>query len=315
MSNIGTNISIIILVHDNAETLSRCITSCINQSLKVGEIIVIDDASTDETRIVCERYNESIKYVYNEQNIGAYRSRYVGVDNATKQWVTFLDADDYLHFDAIKEVVSTQIKTDADIVQMKIWRRFTKLNIHYPLKSKYNSRQALNACLFDDSIFPVQCWGKLYRKQIIQKSAITYNGFWGDDRIFNLPILASSIKIAYSPNAQYYYSWGGKTCNYDANHLNEYKDVCRLKIDFAKNKGFDKLIPNIKSEMVKLLAYHIRQRINYGKFTDDDNLTWLSKELNSSFWSDFGNLSVATIYYVNKKSFSRKLKKIIAKIL
>ncbi|MBI3511411.1 MAG: glycosyltransferase family 2 protein [Bacteroidetes bacterium] len=97
-------VSVIITAYNYARYLERAIRSVQNQSLDPSqfEIIVIDDASTDETPRVLENYGEKIRLFRMEKNIGLAASRNFGIKKAHGQYVLFLDADDYIHSDLLK---------------------------------------------------------------------------------------------------------------------------------------------------------------------------------------------------------------------
>lgn len=314
-SILNHSISIIIPVYNGANTISKCINSCLRQVFSATEIIVIDDASTDNTFEICQSFGNKIKLLQNKTLQKPYKTRKLGIEHATGEWVLFIDADDYINKDALLKLIGTQAKTNADIVQMRVVRRLFHNKIAIPTKSDYNCSMALEACLYNESLLPMQCWGKLYRKILLDSTPIAYDGFWGEDRIFNLPILIKNPKIEYEPMAIYNYTWGGNSNKYNPANLNEYKIICSLKIEFARNNNLTDKIPDIKKEMITLLEYHVRQRINFGACSDNENIEWLEGELKDSFWSEFKMLPAKTIYYNNKNSLSRKLKKIISRFL
>lgn len=314
-SALNQSISIIIPVHNGDKTISKCINYCLRQVFSATEIIVIDDASTDNTFEICQSFGDKIKLLRNKTPQKPYKTRKLGIEHATGEWLLFIDADDYINKDALLKLAEKQAKSNADIVQMRVIRRLFHNKIAIPTKSDYNCTMALDACLYNETLFPVQCWGKLYRKILLESTPIAYDGFWGEDRIFNLPILIKCPKIEYAPTAVYNYTWGGNSNKYNPANLNEYKIICSLKIEFACNNNLTDKIPDIKKEMTTLLEYHVRQRINLGTYSDDENIEWLEGELKDSFWSEFKMLSAKTIYYNNKNSLSRKLKKIISRFL
>ena len=313
--DLNHSISIIIPVYNGANTISKCINSCLRQVFSATEIIVIDDASTDNTFEICQSFGDKIKLLRNKTSQKPYKTRKFGLEYATGEWVLFIDADDYINKDALLKLAEKQVNSNADIVQMRIVRRLFNNKIAMSIKSDYNYSMALDACLYKESLFPVQSWGKLYRKILLDSTPIAYDGFWGEDRIFNLPILIKHSKIEYEPMAVYNYTWGGNSNKYNSANLNEYKLICSLKIEFARNNNLTDKIPDIKKELIKLLEYHVRQRINLGAYSDDENIEWLEGELKDSFWSEFKMLPAKTIYYNNKNSLSRKLKKIISRFL
>lgn len=91
-------VSVIITCHNYARYLSRAIRSAINQNIdsKEYEIIVVDDASTDETQQVMKTYSGKIKPLTLKKNIGLAGARNEGIKQALGRFVVNLDADDYL---------------------------------------------------------------------------------------------------------------------------------------------------------------------------------------------------------------------------
>jgi len=91
-------ISVIITCHNYARYLSRAIRSAVNQSIGKNEyeIIVVDDASSDETQNVMMSYSGLIKPLTFKDNIGLAAARNEGIKKALGRYVVNLDADDYM---------------------------------------------------------------------------------------------------------------------------------------------------------------------------------------------------------------------------
>jgi len=88
-------ISVIIPAYNRRETIGRAILSVLEQSLAPAEIIVVDDASDDDTvGMVSENY-PSVRVVRQARNLGAQAARAAGIHAATGDWVAFLDSDDW----------------------------------------------------------------------------------------------------------------------------------------------------------------------------------------------------------------------------
>lgn len=92
--NIMINISIIMPTYNRADTIARAIESVLNQSYTNWELIIVDDASNDNTEAVVNRYIDGrIKYYKNKQNEGANKTRNIGIATACGEFITFLDSD------------------------------------------------------------------------------------------------------------------------------------------------------------------------------------------------------------------------------
>lgn len=87
-------VSAIVPVYNREQTVSRAIDSVFSQALKVEELIVADDASTDGTGAILERYDKSVKVIRLSKNSGPAKARNEGVKHARFDWIAFLDSDD-----------------------------------------------------------------------------------------------------------------------------------------------------------------------------------------------------------------------------
>ncbi|MCI5650128.1 MAG: glycosyltransferase family 2 protein [Fusicatenibacter sp.] len=89
-------VSVVIPTYNSAKTICRAVDSALLQKVPM-EILVIDDASNDETERVMRKYKTEarVRYLKNEKNLGVSASRNRGVAAAYGEYVAFLDADDY----------------------------------------------------------------------------------------------------------------------------------------------------------------------------------------------------------------------------
>lgn len=99
----------ILMAAYNAERyIAKSLESLVNQTLKNIEVIVIDDGSSDATLSIVKKYaaeSPIIKYLRLEKNQGQAHARNEGLKIARGRYITFLDSDDWLSADALKETV------------------------------------------------------------------------------------------------------------------------------------------------------------------------------------------------------------------
>ncbi|NOX20038.1 MAG: glycosyltransferase [Nitrospirae bacterium] len=98
----GEDVSVVIPVYNRPDLVKRAIDSVLNQSLSPGEIIVVDDGSTDNTWEVLKNYKNPIRAIRLEENLGPSAARNKGVLESTGRWIAFLDSDDYWKEDKIE---------------------------------------------------------------------------------------------------------------------------------------------------------------------------------------------------------------------
>ncbi len=93
----GSTLSVFVMNYNHADFLREALGSIVAQSFKPLELIVVDDASTDNSREVIEsfaRRNPNIRLICNERNIGAVRSAIRPMDVACGDYVCGVAADD-----------------------------------------------------------------------------------------------------------------------------------------------------------------------------------------------------------------------------
>ena len=97
-------VSLIITTYNYANYIERAIRSALDQSLGNSEyeIIVVNDASTDATGQILDNYSDVVRVFNLSENMGLAGARNFGIRKARGQFVTFLDADDYLHSEALR---------------------------------------------------------------------------------------------------------------------------------------------------------------------------------------------------------------------
>lgn len=97
-------VSIIITTYNYARYIERAIRSAMDQSLDADqyEIIVVNDASQDNTSEILENYTKDVRVFNLETNVGLSAARNFGIKKARGQFIVFIDADDYVHRDLIR---------------------------------------------------------------------------------------------------------------------------------------------------------------------------------------------------------------------
>lgn len=101
-------ISVIVPVFNAEPFLMKCLESLMDQSYSNLEILLINDGSQDNSGKICEDYANQDKRlkVFHQDNRGVSSARNVGLENATGDWLCFVDSDDYLDLDGIEHLVN-----------------------------------------------------------------------------------------------------------------------------------------------------------------------------------------------------------------
>lgn len=110
-------ISVIIPVYGVEKYIRQCLESVIKQTYKNLEIIVVNDGTKDNSMKIVEEYlvDERIK-VINKENGGISSARNRGIEEATGEYVSFVDSDDWLEIDLYERIVQILEGNKVDII-------------------------------------------------------------------------------------------------------------------------------------------------------------------------------------------------------
>ena len=111
-------VSVIIPVYNVEAYFRQCLDSVVNQTLRDIEVVCVDDGSTDGSTAILAEYaaKDPRIRVLRQENRGTHVARKAGVSAATGDWCLFLDPDDWLVDDALRQLSLVLGRTDADIV-------------------------------------------------------------------------------------------------------------------------------------------------------------------------------------------------------
>lgn len=99
------DVSIVIPCHNLDRFVGRAIQSALNQTHESIEVIVVNDASTDQSQEIIDSFGDKIKTIHLRQNQHVSEARNIGVQHATGRYILPLDADDGLYPNAAKDMV------------------------------------------------------------------------------------------------------------------------------------------------------------------------------------------------------------------
>ena len=199
-------ISIIIPCFNTAGYIRKCLDSLIGQlDGFVYEIILVDDASADNTAEIIEKYiNEhkcNIVFIKNEKNLGAGASRNKAVRAAKYGYISFIDSDDYISDGFYGEMYAAAVKSDADVTACDIVCVDAETDGQI-LCDAFNGKVSRYS-LISTGLAASPC-NKLIKKEYLIKYPFA-EGIMNEDVASILAIVAECERVAYCENARYYY--------------------------------------------------------------------------------------------------------------
>lgn len=166
-------VSVLIPVYNVSRYLPQCLDSVISQTYRRLEIIIIDDGSTDDSGSICDRYAERDDriHVIHSGNRGLSAARNLGLENASGQYVSFLDSDDWIEPHTIETLMNAALLTGADIVDARKCFEYVGKTVHSKYRTKYcNTYRGRNIlAAYADKWIDNVAWNKLYRAECFEK--------------------------------------------------------------------------------------------------------------------------------------------------
>ena len=183
-------VSVIIPVYNSEKYIKKCLESILSQTYKNYEIIVVNDGSTDNTKMILEEYanNYSDKIIHIEQaNKGVAKTRNEAMQIAKGEYIAFIDNDDYIEEDYLEKFVKEAEKGKYDVVIGGYQRPNEKGKIvkRLELKEEEWSKMMILAP-----------WAKIYKREyLIDNKIIFLSNNIGEDIYFNLQALMLSERV------------------------------------------------------------------------------------------------------------------------
>lgn len=199
MSKAQPVVSICVPVYNVEEYLPRCLDSLCGQTFSEIEIIVVNDASPDNSESIILEYVERdsrIRYFKHETNKLLPQARKTAVEASQGEYIAFVDSDDWVYSDFIKKMYETAKKQNADIVSCRIQEECVKTgrtHIREVNKGKFNVQNS-------------NFYNKLFRASLLHHPQVEFPDFhYGEDTFFVSIICYYAKHRVYIPDVLYHY--------------------------------------------------------------------------------------------------------------
>ncbi len=187
-------ISIIVPVYNVEKYLDRCIQSILNQTYPYFELILVDDGSSDNSGKMCDEYakKDDRIIVIHQENNGLSSARNKGIENSKGEFLSFVDSDDWISKDYLKEMYNEQKKTKADLVICNIDcitlhdNKYNSLNYESPIVDEiFDSKTMLQKLMENNNWYYVVACNKLYKKSLFKNCKYPSGMFHEDEFIIH----------------------------------------------------------------------------------------------------------------------------------
>ncbi len=261
-------LSIIIPVYNVEKYIARCLNSILDQDVdsKDYEVIVINDGSSDNSESILNKYAQTYFNfrVFTQKNKGVGNARNKGIELANGKYIYFLDSDDYLANNVLKDILFYVEKYNLDVLTFKSIKtsvldlnESNTDNIRDFSLSVRNGMEYLSHCHFEGET----CWWYVINKKHLDELGIKFvEGKWLEDVIFTVTLLLDSKRVAHLPiDAHRYVKREGSIMTTQANRKK------LIMIDAMKSAvlGYETIINRLifsKKKVSKKLIHRLKFR-------------------------------------------------------
>lgn len=207
-------VSVAIPVYNSAKFLPQCLDSILNQTYRNIELLCINDGSTDHSLEILNNYaardNRVKVFTKANEGKGAASARNVGLENATGEYIQFLDSDDFFEPDMIEHLIKKAEETDADVIiyranrfdnrLQRITQPYVSIELeHAPENDPFSYRDCPQKIF---QIGDLIAWNKMYRRSLLNRYDLRFEPIpISDDQYVPALALVFAEKITYVDRA------------------------------------------------------------------------------------------------------------------
>lgn len=260
-------VSVIVPVYKTEKYLRRCLDSVVNQTLEDIEVIIVNDASPDNSENIIKEYEEKddrIVYIKHDKNLGLGGARNTGIKAAKSKYLGSVDSDDWIDEDMFEILYNEAVENDWDVVVCG----FKIVNDEGDLlaRKKVNDREDITESTKNKNIFKISnpaFWNKLWKKSLYSENNIFFpRQVYYQDLATTPRIYYHTKSIKFIEECPYNYVQRPKEKNSSATfsvskkNIDDYFQVFEILDNFLKEK-------DIRTEYNKRFADMIYDELHY----------------------------------------------------
>ena len=212
-------ISIVIPVYNAEKYLEQCLNSIKNQTYKSFEVILVNDGSGDNSENICKSFSEEdarFRY-FTKSNGGASSARNFGLDNVTGDFITFIDADDWVDENHLEVLINNIKENNSDMAVSSIKKFDMSNNFHFRMysnqekyllnfekMSKDELLVKLPKLILASNSYKIAV-SKLFKKELLSDVRFDESIVYGEDLEFFLKLYLNINSISYVDEVTYIY--------------------------------------------------------------------------------------------------------------
>lgn len=267
-------ISIIVPIFNVEAYIAECIESIQGQKYRNLQIILVDDGSTDQSGILCDKYaqKDSRIEVIHQQNKGLVAARKSGLKKARGKYIGFVDGDDYIESEMYLMLMQEIQISGADFVHSGFWEDSLKKVLFSKEMINLSADRNVfleNVLLGKENGITPSIWSKLFKADLIKKSyeQLDDSSSFGEDLLALCVCILEGRSLSVVESCQYHYRVREGSISH-RNDIGDLKRIYKLHEDLSSIFHFYGLYKDFEAIMDKFLW---RNLVNYMSRVNRDN--------------------------------------------
>jgi len=289
-------LSVIVPCYNVEQYLDKCVSSIVAQTYSNLEILLIDDGSPDRCGIFCDEWQErdSRVRVIHKQNEGLAYARKTGVENATGEYITFVDADDWIDPEMYADMMMALLSTNSEIAQCGVYLAHEDGSLE-----RRNHEQKTNTfeiigrvesvlLILENKKWRSWMWNKIFKKHLLNNIKFLKGNGYAEDFV-SMYAFHNSNQSVYLHKEYYFYLQRSDSISYDIKNIQR---ALKNHIDFFEawkdryyfvqlHPEYHSALPNLKFWVLVLGLCLLRNIIVYPRYFADNYFHETAKQLRS----------------------------------
>ena len=314
----NNKVCIIITAYNAEEYIEQCISNLSLQTYNNYELVIVDNGSTDDTRLLIKSFQESddrIRLLHVETNVGVGDGRNSGLkwalNNCDSDYLFFLDIDDWLHPQCLEIMVETILKDGSDMVFEKHALSHEYNNEFTPIHKYVHKRFEDMESFWCDTIKTLAfVTGRLIKKELFRDIMFPQTGLDDERTTYKLVFSANAVSIL---DKSLYYWYQNPTSymhhQWSPDKLQDQIESVLEPLDFSYQNGYKRMFSIYIKRYIELVtgrimiygwkkryrSIYVEQYKRLRSFPNNYNDFCKRNEIENSFFSGVSNSVVKYI--------------------
>jgi glycosyltransferase involved in cell wall biosynthesis len=264
-------ISVIIPIYNADKYISRAISSVLKNTYKNLQLICVDDGSIDNSFLECKKFMETDSRieVYQKENGGEGSARNYALNFVKGDWISFLDADDWILPTMYEEIISELIKADDSRINM-VRLRCNKISIR-DISDEEIEQKIKNfpipEVISRDQLIQTKQHGGFMHSLFIKSNLVFDNSILFNENVYLLPdkiftfqclMYTDKVLVYLKQNYQYFNNPNGALNSSKSKRLFKFNNFIKVNKAYSE-MGSLKHLPLLNNLRKKTYAFHISE--------------------------------------------------------